>query len=160
MSKILYLGLGSNMGNRSHFLQQAAQWIQIKIGAITKNSRIYETAAWGNANQQAFYNQVLEVTTTMSPAKTLETCLEIEQLLGRQRGPIWGPRTIDIDILWYDGQVLQLANLNIPHPYLHLRRFVLVPFVEIAPHIIHPTLGINIQQLLDLCPDNLETTSI
>ena len=77
MSKILYLGLGSNMGNRSHFLQQAAQWIQIKIGAITKNSRIYETAAWGNANQQAFYNQVLEVATTMSPSKTLETCLEI-----------------------------------------------------------------------------------
>lgn len=160
MTKIVYLGLGSNLGDRALFLQQASQWIQIKVGLVTKTSHIYETAPWGDTNQPTFYNQVLEVITSLAPIKLLETCFEIEQLLGRIRGPLWSQRTMDIDILWYDGRALQLPNLVIPHPYLHLRRFVLVPFCEIAPYVIHPTMGMNVQQLLDNCPDTLAVKPI
>ena len=155
--KTAYISLGSNLGDRLQYLLDARQRIEKNIGKIHRQSKIYQTAAWGHTNQPAFYNQVLEVQTTFTPLQLLENCLSIEKEMGRTRGILWGERTIDIDILLYDGRSVQTAELKIPHPYLHLRNFVLVPICEIAPELIHPTMELTMQQLLERCADELET---
>jgi 2-amino-4-hydroxy-6-hydroxymethyldihydropteridine diphosphokinase len=157
MQKIAYLGLGSNLGDRKENLQLALLQIQMHCGLTTKISSIYETEAWGYSDQPNFYNQVIELLTPLGAQELLQKCLEIELNLGRVRGKIWGERLIDIDILLYNNSCLNLPNLQIPHPYLHQRRFVLVPLAEIAPYVIHPAIGLNAQQLLDQCTDRLKT---
>jgi len=159
-AKIAYISLGSNMGDRLHFLQKAVNQIAQKLGEVSMLSKLYEAAAWGHTNQPAFYNQVLELQTLLSPAQLLQACMEIEQEMGRTRGILWGERTIDLDILLYDGRSLQLPDLKIPHPYLHLRRFVLVPLCEIAPKLLHPTMELTMEQLLARCPDELEIKAL
>lgn len=160
MQKIAYLGLGANLGDRKANLEFALQQIQLSCGLTTKVSRIYETEPWGYNDQPSFYNQVVELLTPLGAEALLQKCLEIELNMGRLRGKIWGERTIDIDILFFNNECLNLPNLQIPHPYLHQRRFVLVPLVEIAPYVIHPAMGWNAQQLLDQCTDSLKTTLV
>ncbi len=160
LQKIAYLGLGSNLGDRRQHLQMALQQIQLKVGLTTNISGIYETEPWGKGDQPNFYNQVVELMTPLSPELLLQNCLDIEQFMGRFRAEPWGERSIDIDILLYNNQCLDLPNLRIPHPYLHLRRFVLVPLCEIAPYVIHPGLGFNAKQLLERCNDSLKTTLV
>ncbi len=158
--KTAYISLGSNMGDRLQFLKAAVKEIAEKLGRVTKESAVYECDAWGYTQQPDFYNQVTEIETSLTPAQLLSGCLEIEKSLGRERNILWGQRTIDLDVLLFDGSSVQFENLKIPHPYLHLRKFVLVPLCEIAPNLIHPTLELTISQLLERCPDQLNIRPI
>ncbi|GAB3196782.1 2-amino-4-hydroxy-6-hydroxymethyldihydropteridine diphosphokinase [Pontibacter aydingkolensis] len=152
----VYLLLGSNLGNRTLYLQQARESINQRVGSIAHTSKVYETAAWGKTDQPTFLNQVLEVETILSPEEVLQSINAIEQELGRIRQEHWGARVIDIDILFYDDLMQQTQRLTIPHPQLHLRRFTLMPLAEITPDLVHPVLGQSIDVLLESCPDKLE----
>lgn len=127
---LTYLLLGGNLGDRKAALQQACHRIEPAIGKITTASGIYETAAWGLENQQAFLNQVLAVQTILSPLALISQINFIEADLGRVREIRWGARVIDIDILFYGDLVLQTQRLTIPHPELANRRFTLVPLAD------------------------------
>ncbi|RDC64851.1 2-amino-4-hydroxy-6-hydroxymethyldihydropteridine diphosphokinase [Adhaeribacter pallidiroseus] len=153
-----YLLLGSNLGNRLDLLKQARDLIAGRLGAISQLSGIYETAAWGLENQQAFLNQVLAVETTLMPEELLRQINNLEAELGRVRLERWGARVIDIDILYYDQLVLQTQRLTVPHPELQNRRFTLVPLVQIVPDFVHPALQQSNLQLLEQCPDQLPVT--
>jgi 2-amino-4-hydroxy-6-hydroxymethyldihydropteridine diphosphokinase len=152
----LYLLLGGNLGDRTLYLQQARETIAKQVGTIVQASAIYETAAWGKTDQPSFLNQVLQVSTDLSPERVLQTINTIEHDLGRERLEHWGARVIDIDILFYDNLVQQTQRLTIPHPQLHLRRFTLLPLQEISPDLVHPGLKQTIAELLEYCPDKLE----
>jgi 2-amino-4-hydroxy-6-hydroxymethyldihydropteridine diphosphokinase len=150
---IIYLLTGSNIGDSKANLQTASNHIQQQLGKVEKISSIYKTEPWGNKNQQAFLNQVLQVQTQLTPHQLIKTILEIENKMGRNRELKWEPRIIDIDILFYDDLIINETDLQIPHPLLHQRRFTLVPLHEIAPQLIHPILQKNISQLLLACTD-------
>lgn len=129
-----YLALGSNLGDSQAYLQTAIQQLQSETGVIvTKVSSLYRTPPWGKLDQPDFYNCVIEVETTLSAQQLLTACQQIELVLHRQRDEVWGPRTIDIDIAWYNNQAICTTDLIVPHPYLYQRAFVLVPLAEIAP---------------------------
>ena len=131
-----YLGLGSNLGNREGNLQRACEM----LGALEK-SKIHETEPFGVLDQPKFLNMVCVVETELSPRELLEHCQEIERKIGRQKREKWGPREIDIDILFYGDQVVDEPDLKIPHPGIAEREFVLEPLREIAPDFVHPILG-------------------
>jgi 2-amino-4-hydroxy-6-hydroxymethyldihydropteridine diphosphokinase len=147
----VYLHTGSNLGNRLQNLHRANAAIEARIGTIVRFSPVYVTAAWGIQEQPNFFNQALEVTTTLDPEAVLDAALQIEADMGRQRGMKWSERLIDIDVLFYDQLVLQTEKLTLPHPWLHERRFVLAPLMDIAPDWIHPVFGVSIRRIfLDL----------
>jgi 2-amino-4-hydroxy-6-hydroxymethyldihydropteridine diphosphokinase len=125
-------------------------------GRVTSISSLYETAAWGNTNQPAFYNQAICVETTLEPENLLARLLTIEIEMGRVREEKYGPRTIDLDILMVNDIVLDSPTLTIPHPQLHNRRFALLPLIEIAPTLLHPVLDKTMHELLLNCPDTLD----
>ena len=160
IDKRLVLGLGSNQGDSIHFLHQAKYWISLHLGNIHRESSYYQTAAWGMQDQPDFINQTLLVSTPFSPEICLEKCLYIEKLLGRFRTQKWGPRTIDIDILLYDSIHHNSNRLQIPHPHMHLRNFVMHPLAEILPNHLHPTLKKTMLQLQQQCNDTLPTKKI
>jgi 2-amino-4-hydroxy-6-hydroxymethyldihydropteridine diphosphokinase len=149
----VFLGLGSNMGNRASHLAAAMQMIQKEIGKVAKKSHVYETEPWGNKDQEAFLNQVIMVNTTLEPRDLLAATTFIERSMGRERKEKWGPRTIDIDILFYGKRVIRDRGLEIPHPELHKRAFVLAPLLEIAPDYEHPLLKKPIDELYMDCED-------
>lgn len=150
-----FILLGSNMGKRITFLSKAKQLIIEEAGTITAQSSIYQTAAWGNTNQQAFLNQVIVINTKQEPDALMQTLLNIEQQLGRIRTQKFGPRTIDLDILFYDALVTKTKRVTIPHPAIQDRRFVLVPLAELSPRKIHPVYKQTVSSLLKNCSDNL-----
>lgn len=152
----IYLLTGGNMGDRMHYLQKASDLIEKEVGNVVKKSAIYETAAWGFTEQQAFLNQVLCITTILEPTELLQQLLLIELQLGRHRLQKMGPRVIDIDILFYGHQMTDTPDLMVPHPRIAERRFVLTPLNEIAPYLIHPGLHKSINELLRTCQDELE----
>jgi 2-amino-4-hydroxy-6-hydroxymethyldihydropteridine diphosphokinase len=152
----VYLLIGGNMGDRLKNLSESTKCIEKEVGAILKKSSIYETAAWGVTDQPSFLNQVLFVSTKLSAEDVLKTILSIEEKMGRKRVEKMGPRTIDIDILFYNDEIISLPNLSVPHPHIANRRFVLAPLAEIAPVLFHPVLQKNITELLKVCPDTLE----
>jgi 2-amino-4-hydroxy-6-hydroxymethyldihydropteridine diphosphokinase len=155
MFKESVLSLGSNIGNRMQFLTQAKKAIQKKAGVILKESNIYETEPWGVKNQDFYLNQIISLQTKLSPESLLSILQEIEKDLGRERLVPFGPRTIDIDILYYCNQILESKNLKIPHPFIQKRRFILVPLSEILPQMVHPLLNkTNIRLLEELEDDN------
>ena len=151
---IIYLLTGSNIGDSELNLLKASKFIHQQIGKVVAASHVYKTEPWGNKDQQVFLNQVLKIETQLEPKQLLKTILEIENQMGRDRKIKWEPRIIDIDILFYDDQIIDEENLQIPHPLLHERRFTLVPLNEIASSFIHPKLNKSINHLLEICEDN------
>ncbi len=147
--------LGSNIGRRAKNLERAREMIVSHGITIKKESEIYETAAWGKEDQEAFLNQVIEVETGKSPQRVLFIVNMIEKEMGRERFEKWGSRLIDIDILYFGDIVFEEDNLLIPHPEIQNRRFTLAPLVEIAPQFLHPKLEKTQAQLLAECPDAL-----
>lgn len=154
MPNKVFLLTGSNVGDSSALLNEAKLAIKKQVGEIEAASHLYKTAPWGNTNQQDFLNQVLAVNTNLSAYDVLKTILNIELSMGRIREEKWAPRTIDIDILFFNTEIIQQENLIVPHPLLHQRRFTLVPLAEIAPDYVHPTLHQTNTQLLQQCPDD------
>ena len=143
----IFLGLGSNLGDRQHHLALARQAIGRRIGPIQLTSSLYETQPWGRSDQPEFINQVIELRSPLSPEALMKTILELEQSLGRERRQKWAERVIDIDILAYGNKIVHKDGLHIPHPELHKRNFVLVPFMEIAGDWVHPELDLSIEEL-------------
>jgi 2-amino-4-hydroxy-6-hydroxymethyldihydropteridine diphosphokinase len=155
---ITYLLLGSNLGKREKNIDTAFKYIEERIGPVTKKSRIYQTEPWGERDQDEFLNQALEVNTKLKPKKILEKIAEIESLMDREETYKWGPREIDIDILFYGEEMISEMDITIPHPFIHERRFTLIPLSEIAPDHYHPIMGATIIDLLLECEDTLEVT--
>lgn len=156
----VYLLLGSNLGNRQLFLQQAAERIAAEAGEIVQLSGVYETQSWGKTDEPDYLNQVLLIKTTFSAKDLLNKLLNIELLLGRERQQKWGSRTVDIDILFYNSEIINEPELTIPHPELHKRRFTLEPLAEIAPDLIHPVLKKTVLTLKSELQDKLEVKKI
>jgi 2-amino-4-hydroxy-6-hydroxymethyldihydropteridine diphosphokinase len=159
MNKI-YLLLGSNMGDSRQQLNNAIINIEKKIGRVSRCSGLYQTAAWGNTEQADFLNQVIVAETNLSAEKTMQAILTIETKMGRIRTKKNAPRIIDIDILFFNKDILNEENLVIPHPAIPERRFVLVPLNELAPLFIHPVLKKTNHELLLKCRDKLQVKKI
>lgn len=155
MENKIFLGLGSNLGNKKDNLLSALAALNysdyVNILAV---SSIYISKAYGFTEQDTFYNLVCKAVTTLSPLDLLNLCKEIEMNLGRQKTFKWGPRLIDIDILFYNNLVLNTTNLIIPHPEIDKRDFVLVPMAEIEPNFIHPVLNTTIEKLKENIKEN------
>jgi 2-amino-4-hydroxy-6-hydroxymethyldihydropteridine diphosphokinase len=155
-----FLLLGGNIGDRETALRNAISQIESAVGTIDLVSSFYETEPWGMLGAENFLNIALKITTGLSAIELLRALLEIEEQSGRKRNQKkdeYESRPIDIDILFYGSAVVQTTQLNIPHPKLHDRRFVLVPLYEIAADFIHPVLNKSIFTLLKECQDKLET---
>lgn len=150
----VFLGIGSNLGNREFNLREAVDCIGESVGTILKASSLFETEPWGFETETHFLNMAVEVETKLTPSGVLGAILMIETKLGRIRnGKQYTSRIIDIDILFYDDLIMDEIALKIPHPFIHNRKFVLVPLNEIAPGFIHPVLKKNIGSLLESCED-------
>ncbi len=153
------LQLGSNKGDRLQALQIAIKALKETFQIVDK-SAVYQTAAWGNTNQQDFYNQLVLVETKRSPYSVLRFCQNVENQMGRERKDKWGPRIIDIDIIYYDKKVIYSPTLKIPHEYMHARRFILIPLLDMKNKWTHPLLGKTIQELLASCNDKSEVKQL
>jgi 2-amino-4-hydroxy-6-hydroxymethyldihydropteridine diphosphokinase len=147
---VVYLALGSNVGNRVANLKAAIAALPPQMEVKAK-SRVYETPPWGYANQEKFLNQALKVQTYVQPEPLLRHLKRLEVALGREVTFQNGPRVIDIDILFYDDLVFESPPLAIPHPHVHERGFVLMPLMDIAPDFVHPVKKQTIRQLITFC---------
>lgn len=153
---LVYLLLGSNIGSRNANLRRARQLIGQRVGPLCHQSALYETEPWGVRDQPLYLNQALSVATTLKPRELLRTLKAIEAEMGRTRGARWHARLIDIDILLF-GQLVYAENgLQIPHPGLPQRNFALIPLMEIAGQVMHPTRGLTIEELYWASRDPLE----
>ncbi len=146
---IVYIGIGSNLGDREHNCLDAVKRIEAYGIKIKNISSLIETKPWGVKDQPQFINMVIEVETDFTPDELLKKTREIERAIGRKETYRWGPRVIDIDILLYDDQIIDTEDLKIPHIEMHERNFVLQPLSEIAPDVIHPVLKKKIKQIYD-----------
>ena len=153
MNKV-FLGIGTNLGDRKRNLREATEHIEEHIGNILNSSSVYETPPWGLEAEDDFLNMVIEVETIHSPSELLNQISSIESFMGREKNQDrYSSRVIDIDILFYNDLVLNENGLKIPHRLIHERKFVLVPLCEIAPDILHPVLVKSMKVLLEECRD-------
>ncbi len=157
--KQVFLSLGSNKGNRFLQIQESVKEIQYSVGTIIRISDIFESKSWAYEDTD-YLNVVIKIETTLSPEKLLKETQNIEKKLGRMsktqiinNKPIYSSRKIDIDILFYENKTINSEKLTIPHPLIHLRRFVLQPMMQIAPNFIHPVFGKKIETLYIRCED-------
>lgn len=154
MGSNIYIGIGSNLGDRLNNILRAKELMQRGGIKIIRESRIYETEPIGPVNQGKFLNGVIEISTSLTARELLKTLQEIGNKMGRVPSCRWGPRTIDLDILFYGNEIISEDGLQIPHPEIPKRKFVLVPLAEIAPDFVHLVLRKSISVLLEECPDN------
>ena len=148
----VFLGLGSNVGERQRFLNTAAGELKnVRDTRVVWTSSVYETDPVGKTDQAKFLNAVLEIETQLGPDDLFTEVKGIETRTGRSGGERWGPREIDIDILMYDGLAWTSERLTIPHPEMDKRKFVLIPLAEIAPDLVHPVHGMTMKELLASC---------
>jgi len=147
--------IGGNLGNRTGNLQKAVQLIAETAGEVIQTSALYQTAPWGAVDQPDYLNQGVEIRTSLDALTLLHTLLEIERKIGRIRQEKWGARVIDIDLIFFNDSIHSLPELKVPHPRMHLRRFVLVPLLEIIPDYMHPVLHKTVRELAATCPDTL-----
>lgn len=145
---IAYIGIGSNLGDREENCEKALALLEQKGIKTLKRSSMIETEPWGVREQPKFMNMAVEVTTDMVPTQLLLKLKEVETELGRTETTRWGPRIIDLDILFYNDIVMNSPELEIPHPHMREREFVLIPLSEIAPDKIHPVLKKSVRELL------------
>lgn len=150
MDHTVYLSLGSNLGDRAAHLKSAIASLPPQM-RVTAKSRVYETPPWGYTEQDAFLNQVVKATTCLEPEPLLKHLKRLEVALGRKATFHYGPRLIDIDILFYDDLVFESPALTIPHPHVHERGFVLMPLMDIAPDHVHPVTGKSAREMIALC---------
>ena len=161
INNTLILSLGGNVGDVKALFIKAISRIEEELGTIVKKSSLYATAAWGVENQPDFLNQILEIETEYEPEKCLELILALEIELGRIRtGKKWEERVIDIDILFYGSEIIDLPHLKIPHPFIQDRNFILIPLAEICSDLIHPQLDKLISVLKNECNDPLDVTKV
>lgn len=151
----VFLLLGSNLGNRNVFLNNAITYIARDIAPVVKESAVYETQSWGKTDLPDYLNQVIVLQTTLSAQDVLQRILKIEIEMGRKREEKWGSRIIDIDILFYGSEIINEPNLTVPHPELHNRRFTLEPLAMLAADFIHPVLNKSILELKNSLKDDL-----
>ncbi|MBU0668410.1 2-amino-4-hydroxy-6-hydroxymethyldihydropteridine diphosphokinase [Patescibacteria group bacterium] len=149
----LYLGIGSNMGDRGENIKAALVLLERWGIKVLRSSSIYETEPVGFKDQDWYYNIAVKAQTGLDAADVLKATVAIENALKRERQMKWGPRTMDIDLLLYGDLVMDKPDLRIPHPFLHERRFVLCPLAEIAPDFVHPELKKTVRELLNECVD-------
>lgn len=151
----VYLILGGNLGNKRYNLEKALRCVSLEIGIIKRKSGIYETEPWGYEDNRNFFNQVIEINTSLNPPELLEKIKTIEARFGRSNNGSakYQPREMDMDILFFNDEIIQLPGLTIPHPRLHERNFVLIPFIDLAADFIHPVFNQTIMQLKSQCKD-------
>ena len=145
---IVFIGLGSNLGERESMLHAAAEALQPEVQPIA-SSHIYETPPWGFLEQPPFLNQVIQARTTLSAQATLEKLKLIEKHMGRIQNFRYGPRAIDLDILFFNDEIIESDGLTVPHPELPARAFVLIPLQEIAPELVHPVLKKTVREMAE-----------
>ncbi|MEO6453098.1 MAG: 2-amino-4-hydroxy-6-hydroxymethyldihydropteridine diphosphokinase [Ginsengibacter sp.] len=155
MNKV-YLLIGGNMGDRMSNIDAAVNFLDQEIGNVIIRSSIYETDAWGNTNQPNFLNQVILIETPIGAAECMQQIFSIENKMGRIRAEKNDPRIIDIDILFFNDEIINEPHLTIPHPQIQNRRFVLIPMNEVSPHLVHPVFNQTISKILSVCQDELE----
>jgi len=158
-TELVYLGIGSSLGDRIMNLRMAKEMTESLIGRIVTSSEVYETSPWGFESTEYFLNMVIVAETLLSPDELLDKIYTIESALGRKRTEDrYTHRVIDIDILFYGNRIIETAHLIVPHPLLHKRKFVLVPLCSIAQELVHPVTGKTAKELLDECTDQGEVT--
>jgi len=150
---IVFLQLGSNLGERESLLQDAIIAIEGRIGQVVEKSKVYESTPWRVDGQENYLNQIVKVKTELLADDILSTVLDIEKELGRIRLEKWGERLIDIDIIFYNDSIIETAQLCVPHKHMHERMFVLTPMHNIAPEMVHPIYNKTVAELLQICKD-------
>lgn len=154
MKHVVYLSIGGNLGDRQENLEETLTFIEFNFGDILSTSSVYESEAWNMENALPFLNQVVKIETKLMPTELLQEIEELEEFYGRKRKKDqYLSREMDVDILFFDDENIETDKLIIPHPRLHLRRFVLEPLTEIAPEMVHPFLKKSMSQLLKECED-------
>lgn len=157
MNHRTYVSMGSNLGDRLAYLEAALAKLDQHVAChVTQVSPIYQTPAWGKVDQADFLNLVCQVETDLTAQDFLTVCQEIEQDLGRVRKEHWGERTIDLDIIFWDQEIIDEERLQVPHPYVQERAFVLVPMADLDATYVHPTLGQTVSDLLEKLEDSEE----
>lgn len=157
----VFLSIGGNLGNKRANFDKVYTHIQNELGCIVLRSSVYETPAWGFESEDPFWNQVLCIETHLNPSEILENIKKIDAAFGRKRmREGYSSREMDVDILYFDDQIINAENLTIPHPLLHKRFFVLVPLAEIVSRFVHPVLKLNSVEMLNRCEDKSEIRKV